>query len=160
MAAKKKKGRANKYFTHVKPRFNEIREWLRLGASDQEIFENLGVGRTAFYNYLKEFPELKELMKEGRKSPVQEIKAAMLKNALGFDYSESQTIYEVNPDTGIMEPVRTVKTRKHSKPDPASGMILLKHWAKDEGWTNDPAQLKLRREELEFKKQQAERDDW
>lgn len=159
MAAKGKGGRKNRYFTHVKPRFDEITEWLKLGASDKEIYENLGISKSAFYDYQSKYKEFMDVLKSGRKSPVQQIKAAMLKNAVGFDYSEMQVIYE--PDEyGNMVESRRVVTTKHSKPDPASGMILLKHWAKDEGWTNDPAQLKLRREELELKKQQVERDDW
>ncbi len=159
MAGKNKRGRKNQYFTHVKPRFDEIAEWLKLGATDKEIIENLGIGKSAFYCYLNDYPDFSEFLKENRKSPVQEIKAAMFKNAVGFDYSEKQTIYEAD-ENGCLNVVRVVKHTKHSKPDPASGMILLKQWAKDEGWTNDPAALKLRREELEFKKQQAERDDW
>ena len=45
--------------------------------------------------------------------------------------------------------------KRYCMPDPASCMILLKHWAKDEGWTNDPATLALRKKELEIKEREA-----
>jgi hypothetical protein len=38
--------------------------------------------------------------------------------------------------------------------------MLLKHWDKEIEWTSDPALLKLRRDELEFKKTQAEEEGW
>ena len=56
--------------------------------------------------------------------------------------------------------VRTEIYEKQALPDPASAMILLKHWARDEGWTNDPATLELRKQELELKKQKQEEEDW
>ena len=38
-------------------------------------------------------------------------------------------------------------------------MILLKHWAREEGWTNDPQSLELKKEELELKKEKQE-SEW
>lgn len=56
--------------------------------------------------------------------------------------------------------IREERYTKAALPDPASAMILLKHWAKDEGWTSDPQQLELRKQELELKKKQIEMEDW
>ena len=45
-------------------------------------------------------------------------------------------------------------------PDVSAATILLKHWDKEQEWTQDPATLKLKKEELELKKQHAESDAW
>lgn len=150
-----KNGRPNKYYTHVLPRFEEIKEWLELGATQEEICDQLGVNPKVFCKYKNEHKELNDLVKNSRRRPVQEIKAALFKRAKGFYYDETTTVMS---DKGI----QTTTYHKYSVPDPASAMILLKHWDKDDNghskWTQDPAQLELKKEELEFKKHHAELD--
>lgn len=148
------KGRPNKYETNVKPRFDEILEWLQLGATEKEIAENLGVNQKVFCGYKKSYPELNELIKKGRKKPVQAIKAALFKRAIGFSYQESKLIED---DEGHWKKETYTKT---ALPDPTAAMMLLKHWDTEQEWTSDPASLKLRKQELELKKQQIENDEW
>ena len=143
-------GRKNKYESEVKPRFDEIERWCNIGATDAEIVQNLGISKDTFYSYKKKHPEFSELIKRARKRPVLEIKAALYKRAIGFQYEETETITD---NEGFS---RTRKVVKTALPDPASAMILLKHWAKDEGWTNDPAMLELRKREVELK----EKENW
>lgn len=148
-----KGGRPSKYDTDVKPRLEEISEWLRIGATDKEIAENLGIAAATFGEYKKKYSEFSEFVKNNRRRPVQDIKAALYRKAVGFTYSEKKIIIEGD------EVVREEIYEKYSLPDPASAMILLKHWARDEGWTNDPAFLALKKRELELK-EQAAKDEW
>lgn len=148
------RGRKGKYETHVKPRFDEIAEWLKAGATDAEIAANLGIHKATMCDYKNKYPEFAEFLLKGRKTAVQEIKAALFKRATGYEFREIQEIEE----GGVI--VKRVTYIKYAHPDPASAMILLKHWARDEGWTNDPAQLEVRKQELELKRQQVEKDDW
>ena len=83
-----KQGRPNKYDSDVKPRFEEIKEWLKLGATDKEIAENLGINKATLCEYKKKYPEFSKLIKIGRKTPVLAIKAALYKRAVGYDYEE------------------------------------------------------------------------
>lgn len=147
-------GRPNKYETNVKPRFSDIKEWLKLGATDKEIAENLGVNPKVLCRYKNEYSDLNELWKNGRKKAVQDIKAALFKRATGFTYTEKKTI--VSEKNGL-----TIETYdKYALPDPASAMILLKHWDKENEWTQDPAQLELKKQELELKKKHMESEVW
>ena len=149
-----KSGRPSKYDSDVKPRFDEIKEWLKLGATDKEIADHLGINKATMCKYKNEHPEFSELIKSGRQQPVLAIKAALFKKATGFYYEEKTT-------TNSEKNGLTVQTyKKYCAPDPASAMILLKHWDKDNEWTNDPATLKLKKQELELKKKHLERDDW
>lgn len=149
-----KGGRPSKYDTDVKPRFEEIREWLKLGATDKEIAENLGINKATICDYKKRFPEFDQLLKNGRKAPVQAIKAALFKRACGFTYEE-KTVTD-SEKNGITVTITT----KMVLPDPTSALILLKHWDKETEWTQDPATLKLKKQELELKKKQAEQNTW
>lgn len=163
-------GRPNKYETHVKPRFEDIKKWLNLGATEKEIAKNLGIADSTFMDYKNRFPEFSDFLKENRKQPVEEIKAAMLKRALGFQYTEKKTIKQKIVIKGDNEEnipatlIKTEETIKTALPDPTCGLILLKHWDKDKDgkakWTSDPASLQIKQEELEIKKQQAENDNW
>lgn len=145
-------GRPNKYHTHVKPRFSEIEEWLQLGATEKEIAENLGINNKVFCKYKKQFPELNELVKNGRKKPVQAIKAALFKRATGFTYQEQKVIN--SEKNGITTETYT----KQALPDPTSALMLLKHWDKENEWCSDPQTLKLKKRELELKEKTLE--DW
>lgn len=142
-------GRKSVYESKVKARFGEIANWCSIGASEKEIIELLGISRDTFYSYKRKHAEFSDLLKRARKKPAMEIKAALFKRAVGFQYEESEEIRD--SDGGWRQ--RTV--RKTALPDPASAMILLKHWAPEEGWTNDPAMLEIRKRELELKEKQT-----
>lgn len=151
-------GRKSKYESHVKPRFKEIEKWCKRGATDKEIIKLLGISKDAFYKYKNEYPELNDLIKNNRIDAVEELKNALFKRATGFQYVEKEETKETDEVGNVKHKVRNVV--KTVVPDPASALILLKHWAKDEGWTNDPAILNLKKQELEFKKKQAEKENW
>lgn len=163
---KGKGGRPNKYESNVKPRFKEIEEWLKLGATEKEIAENLGVNCRVFCKYKKQYNELNELVKKGRKAPVQAIKAALYKRAIGFQFTEikitrKQIVLDGEDEKSI--PATLVQTEEYTKnalPDPTSAMMLLRHWDTETEWTNDPASLKLKKEELELKKKHLESENW
>lgn len=161
----KKKGAPSKYESHVKSRFSDIEKWLSLGATEKEIWNNLGIHKSTFYDYKAKYKEFSDLLKKGRKKPVEEIKAAMLKRAKGFQYEETKTIIESIEynDGKLIVPARKVRTEttvKTALPDTAAGLVLLQQWAKDEGWTRDPQSLELKKKELELKEKQAENEAW
>lgn len=147
-----KRGRKHKYEVDVKPRFNEIKTWCELGATEKEIAENLGIAQSTWYEYKKRHKELMESVKKWRKRPVQAIKAALYRRAVGFSYSE---IKETENSNGFSQTERYTKT---ALPDPTAAMMLLKHWDAETEWTTDPATLKLKKKELELKEKESEAD--
>lgn len=151
----------SKYDTHVKPRLNEIKQWVEDGATDTEMIKALEVSRPAFYKYIKQHEELDQIIKEGRTAKVKELKAVLIKKALGGQ-RVSKEEYELNEDTGEMVLVKQIIAN-----DPANLtaiMILLKHWDKNEDgtckWSNEPAAIEMKRKELELKREIAEENNW
>ena len=71
MAEKKAKdnpknaGRKDYYKERIEPRLAEIKEWYSIGVSEEQVYKNLGVGRTTFYKYKKSKPELQEAIRSG-----------------------------------------------------------------------------------------------
>lgn len=153
-----KRGRPNKYYQNVVPRWDDIEKWCRLGIPEKQIAKNLDIGVTHFCEYKKRHPELAEHIRKSRQSPVIAIKGALYKRATGFHEQEITTITKTNKDGETHTEVRQVT--KYYPPDPASCMILLKQWAKSEGWTNDPQMLKLKEKELKLKQEQFENNNW
>ena len=148
-----KRGRKDAYEIRIKPRFDEIRDWLINGASDDNIIHNLGISKPTFYKYINEKIEFSNLIKNGRIAIVAQLRSALIKKAMGFEYSETKIIEREDPDTG--EKVKTVETyNKKALPD-----VALKNYDPD-NWSNDPQGDKIKREELELKKQKLEKDDW
>lgn len=151
----------SKYDTHVKPRLNEIKQWVEDGATDTEIIKALEVSRPAFYKYIKQHEELDQIIKEGRTAKVKELKAVLFKKALGGQ-RVSKAEYELDKDTGEMVLVKQIIAN-----DPANLtaiMILLKHWDKNEDgtckWSNEPAAIEMKQKELELKREIAEENNW
>ena len=174
-------GRKSKYDTHVKPRFADIALWAKNGATDKEIARNLGINYSTYLDYKTRFSEFSDLIKKSRVSPVEEIKAAMVRRAVGFQYTEKRIIRQAIefPDevkeilegngidiSGLEKPelVRTEEMIKTALPDVAAGLILLQHWDRNADgsarWSRDPAKLELQKEELELKKEKADLENW
>lgn len=171
-----KRGRKNRYETHVVPFFKEIEEWLSNGATERQIAEKLGVGYSTFNDYKNKYQELKELLKKGRRNLVSDLRGALVKRAMGFDYTETKVVKEHVDlpesirqfllDNGFTEEqieqshlIKTEIANKHALPDVAALNLALKNYDED-NWANDPQSLTLKKKELELKEKHIEAMNW
>lgn len=152
-----KRGRTGAYETRIEPYFEQIKKWVSDGATEREIAKQLGVSYSTFNKYKKEKKEFSELLKNARAKPVEEIKKALYKRAIGF-YSEEETIVEEDGPKGHR--LKVTATKRYYPPDPASCLMLLKHWARDEGWTGDPQMLEIKKKEVELKERKIEAEEF
>lgn len=160
--------RPSKYDSHVKPRFADIKKWLANGATKKEIAKSLGIHECTLIEYDKKFTEFSELLKDNRKEPVEDIKAAMLKRSLGFQYEEKKVITQrIKLDDGKETPatlVRTEVTTKFALPSETAGLILLQHWDLDENgntkWSRDVANREIKKRELKIREEEAKNKNW
>lgn len=72
----------SKYETHVAPRLEEIKDWARNGATDEEIIKRLGIPETSFYEYKRNISEFSEPLKETKAYVEAQVENALLLNAL------------------------------------------------------------------------------
>lgn len=152
-----KRGRKSAYETTIKPRFSDISDWLKNGATEKQIAENLGVSYSTFNKYKAENKEFAEFIKKGRKTLVLQLRGALVKKALGFEYTEKKKYSKRDPDGQVYQYVE--ETTKTALPDVAALNLCLKNYD-PEDWANDPQQLALKRQELELKRELAEKDNW
>lgn len=151
-----KRGRKSVYDTKIKPRFDDILKWLRNGATEKQVYENLGIAENTFYRYKKEKSEFSQLLKKGQESLVEQLRGALIKKALGFEYKESKRITKYEDGNEI---IQTEEYTKQSLPDVAAANLLLKNYDK-ENWSNDPRSDDIKREELEIKKKLFDKENW
>ncbi len=130
-----KRGRKNKYDTHVKPRLEEIGHWCREGLTEEEICKRLGVSIASFCNYKNEFVELLEVLKVNKEIADYRVEDALYMRALGYEYDE-ETFEEFELEkpylNGAGEWVRTElrltkKVRKKQAPDVTAQIFWLKN---------------------------------
>lgn len=150
--ADKKRGRPNKYETHVRPRLDDIKQ-MALTMTDKEIAQALGVGHSAWCTYKEQYSELSEIIKESRQTLVSSLKRTLIEKAKGYTYSEKRITRQNGEITEEVEYI------KHSPPDVAAINLLLKNYDKD-NWANDPQALKLRQKELELQERRIEQGEW
>lgn len=152
-----KTGRKNAYETIIKPRFNEILEWLKNGATEKQIAENLGVAYSTYLKHKAENVEFSELIKKGRESLVLKLRGTLVKKAFGFQYTEIKKIKYTDENGDVKE--RIEETTKASLPDVAALNLCLKNYDSEE-WANDPQMLRIKREELKIKQENADKNNW
>lgn len=111
-------GRPSKYFTNVEPKLLLIEAWARDGLTIEDIAANLEVSAASMYEYQKQYPELLEALKNGREVIDTMVENALLKAALGYDYTEE----ELNKSTGI-----PVELRKVAHPNTTALIFWLKN---------------------------------
>lgn len=136
----------------IEPRLDEIAEWAKTMTAE-DIARNLGVGKTSFFKYKKEKPELQEALTKGRRKLVTELYSTLVKRAKGFQYEERKQEYE---DGILVSETVTIKT---ALPDVGSIHLLLKNYDK-ENWSNDPNITDIKRKELELAERKVENAEW
>lgn len=72
----------SKYETHVAPRLEEIKDWCRNGATDEDIYVRLGISKDSFYEYKKKYSDFSDALKETKEIVDSQVENALLKNAL------------------------------------------------------------------------------
>lgn len=67
-----------------------VEGWARDGLTDQQMMDNLGVGKTTFYKWKDENAEFADALKRGKEVVDREVENALLKKALGFKETINQ----------------------------------------------------------------------
>ena len=154
MAEKKAKGgRPSKYETHVLPRMEEVRQWAKAGATNREIAAALAIDESVLYDYQKRYPEFSKAITEGGMAGAAEVKTALLRLAVGFEATDTETKAEPGED-GKMHPVSTKITKRQVPPDIKAIEAYLRN-AADEWSDVDSATRMVKEAEAELKRMMA-----
>lgn len=154
--AKAKTGRKSIYDTKIKPHIDEIREAVKKGATIKEIAVALGIAESTLYKYKTEKTELNEAFTCGRASIIIDIRGALLKKALGYEYEEKKQYFKEEDGKSV---VYTEITTKHQPPSETAGAMLLRNY--DESWLDkDNVTTQLKQQEFELRKMIADSNNF
>lgn len=146
-------GRPSIYEKVILPHIEEIKKAVEQGATVEEIAKAYGIAESTLYKFKAEKKELKEAFARGREEVIVQIKAALLKKALGYEYEEEKRVGR--KDASGENIILVEKYKKHSAPSETAAAMLLRNYDKE--WLdNDQTAKNLKKQELDLKKAIAE----
>ena len=94
--------------------------WARDGLTDEQIARNCRISRQTLNEWRNTYPSISDALKKGKEVVDIEVENALLKRALGYEYTE--TMVEES-ETGF----KTRKTKKFVPPDVTAQIFWLKN---------------------------------
>jgi len=117
----------------TKESLEKIFNWSKSGLTDEQIAKNMGISKSTFYNWQKEYPEFLESIKKGKEISDRHVENALFKNATGHDYVEEvvanrKTVkYKDGKRVSeVTEPV-AVQVKKFKPPETTAQIFWLKN---------------------------------
>ena len=151
-------GRKSKYQTNVEPHLEKIREWRKTGAPIEKICEVLDISQSTWHEYEKNYPDFSEAIKKGVTEFCFDLRSELAKLARKHTLETKKQYIRKDIETGKQTQYTEITT-KEVDADIAAINLLLKNLDR-ENWSNDPAHVELRRQELELRKQIAEANNF
>lgn len=150
--------RKGKYETNVKPHLDKVREWRKVGGTVEQICKVLDISVSSWFEYIKLYPELADANKKGQQEFCLDLRGELAKLATKHTLETKKQYIKQDTETGHKTQYTEITTREVDA-DIAAINLLLKNL--DRGnWANDPANLELRKQELELRKKIAESNNW
>lgn len=118
--------KVDKYEKYVSGKEETIRAACRTGATNEDLAKLLGCGCTTVKTILREYPQFKELVREGKQVADLAVENALFKRALGYDAEESYTEVRVNKD-GSGTTTYVKKSKKHIPADVLAALSWLRN---------------------------------
>lgn len=116
----------------------KIEGWARDGLIDEQIAKNIGIRAGTLYEWKNRFPEFSEALKRGKEVVDREVENALLKRALGYEYTETTREAVQDPNSGEVKMQVTKKVTKQVTPDTTAQIFWLKN-RKPDKWRDKPA---------------------
>lgn len=149
--------RPSKYETDVKPYLEEIRKAVEAGATVEEIAKAFGISQSTIYKYKSTIKEFSDAFARGREKVVIDIKAALLKKALGFEFQETKTVGRKDKEGENI--VLVEKYKRYSPPSETAAAMLLRNY--DPEWLDrDNVSTRLKQQEMDLRKAIAESNNF
>ena len=105
--------------------------WARDGLTDEQIAHNMGCAYSTLRDWRDKYPALSAALKKGKDVVDFEVENALLKRALGYEYTEERVERSVKDGTKVIQVV------KHVAPDTTAQIFWLKN-RQPQKWRDKP----------------------
>lgn len=145
-------------YTVIKENLAQIKEWKKLGATDEQVCQQLNIGKSTFYKYKAKNKEFAEALKIGVQDFVANLKGELAGLATKHTLETKKQYIKVDQETGHKTQYTEITTKEI---DANIGAIhlLLKNLDRD-NWSNDWQNHELKKQELELRKKIADDKEW
>lgn len=135
-------------------RLADVYEWAKAGATNKEIAAALGIDDGTFYRWKAGKKDFCDALTRGRLAMIPELKAAVFREAVGYDYREQTVITDTAPDGN--KTIRSVtEVTRHARGDMKAALAMLRCYAEDWRDTDAFAQ-EMRRREVELRERRQD----
>lgn len=101
----------------------ELEGWARDGLTDEQVAYNMGINKATLYRWKEKYCDICDALKRGKEVVDRQVENALLKRALGYEYTE--TTREYIPELDEMK--TTKKVTKQVVPDTTAQIFWLKN---------------------------------
>lgn len=105
----------------------KVQGWARDGLSNEQIAHNIGINKDTLYEWQKRFSDFSDALKKGKEVVDREVENALLKRAMGYEYTEVTQEPVENKDTGEVRMQVTKRVTKQIAPDVTAQIFWLKN---------------------------------
>lgn len=98
-----------------------LEAWARDGLTDEQLAAKIGITATTLYDWKNKYPVISEALKRGKEIVDVEVENALLKRAMGYEYTETRT------ETADDGTVKTIVMQKTMPPDTTAQIFWLKN---------------------------------
>lgn len=84
-----------------------LESMARDGLTNLQICHNIGIAEGTLYRWQNDYPEIKQAIKNGKRPVDFEVENQLLKTAMGFEYEETRSYMEEQPDGSYKRKVDT-----------------------------------------------------
>ena len=103
-----------------------LEAWARNGLTDEQIASNMGITAKTLYEWKKKYSEICEALKRGKEVVDIQVENALLKRALGYEYTETATTVSEKDGKKVTVTVKKVV------PDTTAQIFWLKNRKPDQ----------------------------
>lgn len=104
----------------------KIEGWARDGLTNEQIAKKIGVSTETLYTWKNKYSEISDALKKGKEVIDRQVENALLKRALGYEYTETKIEEEFGEIT------KKTVTVKQVAPDVTAQIFWLKNRKREE----------------------------
>lgn len=105
----------------------KLEGWARDGLIDEQIAKNCGIHPSTLYAWKNKYPKISRALKKGKEVIDRQVENALLKRALGYQYTETTRERLKDPNSGEEKMVITKTVKKEVVPDTTAQIFWLKN---------------------------------
>ncbi|AZK44785.1 helix-turn-helix domain-containing protein [Paenibacillus lentus] len=105
----------------------KLEAWARNGLTDEQIASNIGISRSTLNEWKKKHSDISDTLKRGKEVIDIQVENALLKRALGYEYTECTKERMFDAETGEFKLITTKEVTKEVAGDTTAQIFWLKN---------------------------------